>query len=122
MGNLKAQVRCGDDIDPSWFGARGRLGVGRLNENGEHLPTFCALHELCIMNTMFAKIRIYQFAWQHPGTKIWYCIDYVLMRHSQQHYCSDVKVFHSAECWTDYKQVCATLRLHPVFKRWTLCR
>ena len=31
-------------------------------------------------------------------------------------------VFRSAECWMDHRLVCATLRLHPVFKKQTSCR
>ena len=31
-------------------------------------------------------------------------------------------VFRSAECWTDHRLVCATLRLHPVFRKQTSCR
>ena len=99
-----------------------KFGVGRLNENREHLLIFCTMNGLCVMNTMFAKKRIYQYTWQHPGTKIWHCIDYVLMCHSQRHYCSDAEVFCSAECWTDHKLVCATLGLHPVFRKRTICR
>ena len=79
MGDFNARVGCGDDTDPSWLGVRGMFGVGRLNENGEHLLSFCALNGLCVMNTMFAKRRIHQYTWQHLGTKIWHCINYVLI-------------------------------------------
>ena len=95
MGDFNTRVGYGDDMDPSWLGVKGMFSVGHLNENGEHLLTFCTcvLNELCVMNIMFAKKRIYQYTWQHPRKKIWHCIDYVLMRHSQQHYCTDAKVF-----------------------------
>ena len=122
MGNFNARVGCGGDTDPSWLGVRGMFGVGRLNENGEHLLGFCALNGLYVMNTMFAKRRIHQYTWQHPGTKIWHCIDYVLMRHSQRCYCTDAMVFRSAECWTDHRLVCATLRFLPAFRRQISCR
>ena len=55
MGDFNTRVGCGGDPDPSWLGVRGMFGVGRLNENGEHLLSFCALNNLYIMNTMFAK-------------------------------------------------------------------
>jgi len=84
MGDFNARVGCGEDLDPSWLGVGGMFGVGKLNENGEHLLSFCAMNELCIMNTMFAKKRIHQYTWQHPGTKVWHCIDYILMCHSQR--------------------------------------
>ena len=89
MGDFIARVGCGDDTDPLWLRVKGMFGVGHLNEKGEHLLTFCAVNELCVMNTMFAKKRIYQYTWQHPETKVWHCIDYVLMCHSQRHYCTD---------------------------------
>ena len=31
-------------------------------------------------------------------------------------------VFRSAECWMDHRLVCATLRLHPVFRKQISCR
>ena len=55
MGDFNARVGCGDDTDPSWLGVRGMFGVGRLNENGEHLLSFCALNELCVMNTSLQR-------------------------------------------------------------------
>ena len=61
MGDFNARVGCGDETDPSWLGMRGKFGVSQLNKNGEYLLGFCAMNELCIMNTMFAKKRIYQY-------------------------------------------------------------
>ena len=58
MGDFNARVGCREDMDLSWLGVQGRFGVGKLNENGEHLLSFCAMNELCIMNTMFAKKSI----------------------------------------------------------------
>ena len=74
------------------------FGVGKINESGELLLSFCALNQLCVMNTMFEKKRIQQYTWQHPGTKNWHCIDYVLMRQSQHYFCTDFTVFRSAQC------------------------
>ena len=44
------------------------------------------------------------------------------MRHSQRRCCTDAMVFRSAECWTDHRLVCATLRLLPAFRKQTSCR
>ena len=75
MGDFNARVGCGNDMDPSWFGIKGKFGAGCLNENGEHLLTFCAINELCVMNTMFAKKRIYQYSYmatsQHEGMALY---------------------------------------------------
>ena len=52
---------------------------------------------------------------------MWHYIDYILMCHSQRQYCTDAMVFRSAECWTDHRLVCATLRLAPVFRKRPSC-
>ena len=86
-------------------------GVGELNESGEDLLSFCALNELTIMNTMFEKASIFKHTWQHPGTKHWHCIDYIIMRRADRSLCYDVSVRRSAECWTDHKLLCMKLGL-----------
>jgi len=45
MGDFNARVGCGEVMDPFWLGVRGMFGVGKLNENGEHLLSFCAMNE-----------------------------------------------------------------------------
>jgi len=97
MGDFNARVGCGEVMGSSCLKVRGMFGVGILNENGEHLLSFCALNKLCVMNTMFAKKKIHQYTWQHPGTKVWHCIDYILTCHSQRRYCIDATVFRSVD-------------------------
>ena len=63
----------------SWDGQKGCHGVGKMNESGEALLSFCALNELVIMNTTFEKKDIQyvsKYTWEHPGSKKWHCIDY----------------------------------------------
>ncbi len=82
---------------------RGQHSVGQVNVNGEALLSWYAQNGLAVMNTMFQKKRIHQYTWQHPGSKQWHCIDYILMRQSQRNQCCDVRVLRSADCWTDHK-------------------
>ena len=96
---------------PTHRSCPGYHGVGELNESGEDLLSFCALNELTIMNTMFEKASIFKHTWQHPGTKHWRCIDYIIMRRADRSLCYDVSVRRSAECWTDHKLLCAKLGL-----------
>ena len=60
LGDFNARVGSGERVgnNPSWNGVRGCHGVGKMNENGEALLTFCALNELVIMNTTFEKKNI----------------------------------------------------------------
>ena len=62
-----------------WEGVRGYHGVGKINKSGKALLSFCTLNKLTIMNTWFEKNSIYKYTWQHPGSKIWHCTDYVRM-------------------------------------------
>ena len=61
----------------------GLHGVGKVNEAGQELLSFCALNRLAVMNTYFEIKSIYKHTWQHPGSKKWHCIDYVTMRQKQ---------------------------------------
>ena len=88
-----------------------RHGVGKMNENGEALLTYCALNELAIMNTTFEKKNIHKYTWQHPGSKQWHCIDYIIMRQAQRRLCYDAAVLRTAECWTDHKLLRAKVKL-----------
>ena len=104
-----SSVRC--EEDPAWDGVRGLHGVGKMNEAGEVLLSFCALNEMAIMNTYFQKKTSHKHTWQHPGSKKWHCIDFVIMRKNQRRLCNDVFVMRSVECWTDHKLLKAKLML-----------
>jgi hypothetical protein len=82
-----------------------------MNDAGADLLSFCALNELTIMNTCFEKKEIHKFTWQHPRSKQWHCIDYVIMHQKQRRLCRDVGVIHSADCWTDPKLLCAKVMM-----------
>ena len=82
VGDFNARVGSSERWEDSlmWDGVRGCHGAGKMNESGEALLSFCALNELTIMNTCFEKKNINKYTWQHPGSKKWHCIDYVMMR------------------------------------------
>ena len=85
--------------------------MGKVNEAGAELLTYCALNELTIMNTHFKKKNIHKFTWQHPGSKQWHCIDYVIVHQKQRRLCRDVGVVRCAERWTDHKLLCARISM-----------
>ena len=82
LGNFNARVGAGSsEMETSqWDGVKGQHGVGKTNEAGTSLITFCALNGLTVMNAWFEKKDMYKYIWQHPGSKKWHCIDYILMR------------------------------------------
>ena len=79
MGGFNAKVGSSERQGATWYGVRGYERIGKLNESGEVLLSFCVLNELVNMNTYFEK-NIYKYTWQHPGNKPLHCIDYVIMR------------------------------------------
>ena len=87
-------------------------GTGKMNEAGRELLTFSALNKLTITNTYFEKKTIHKNTWQHPGSKKWHCIDYVIMRQSQRRLCADVGVLTCADSGTDHKLLVAKVQLH----------
>ena len=68
----------------------------RKDEMGAELLFFCVLNELAITNTHFEKKQIHKQTWQHPGNKKMHCIDYMIMRQSQQRVCDDMAIVSSA--------------------------
>jgi len=68
-------------LDPTsynveWSGVKGIHGVGNVNEARRVLLTFCAVNDLALMNSWYEKKDIYKYTWQHPGSRIWHCIDF----------------------------------------------
>ena len=111
VGDFNARVGSSErQEEDMWNDVRGCHGVGRINESGEALLSWCALNSLVVMNTTFENIH--KYTWQHPGCKQWHCIDYIIMRQKQRSWCCDVSVLRSADCWTDHKLLCAQMRLH----------
>ena len=64
--------------------------MGKMNEAGQALLSFCSLNEMAIMNTYLKKKTSHKHTWQHSGSKKWHCIDYVIMRKTQRRLCNDV--------------------------------
>ena len=118
VGDFNARVGSGvRGEDNVWNGVRGCHGVGRMNESGEALLSWCALNGLVVMNSMYEKKRIHKYTWQHPGSKQWHCIDHIIMRQRQRHLCCDVSVMRSADCWTDHKLLRAQLKVRRFTKK-----
>ena len=49
------------------------------------------------MNTSFEKRDVYKYTWQHPGSKLWHCIDYILMRLYEREFCHDESVLRKTD-------------------------
>ena len=114
--NAKVESNQLDSSNAEWSSVRGNHGVGNVNEAGRTLLTLCAVNVLTVINTLYEKRDIYKYTWQHPGSKMRHCIDYVLMKQSQRNFCGGVSVIRRADCWANHKLLCAkiTLRHEPL--------
>ena len=104
LGDFNARVGSRLEGDMWWY-ERGPHGYGDLNEAGRELLTFLAINEATVCNTWFMKRDISKQTRQHPKSKRWHCIDYVIMRKAHRRKCLNVAVVRGADCNTDHRMV-----------------
>ena len=109
LGDFNDRVGSRGAEDDHWQRVRGPCCLGGVNGAGADLLHFLLLSEATICNTCFQKKNIYKQTWQHPMTKRWYCIDYVMMRQKDRRRCVDAEVKRGAECHTDHQLLRAKL-------------
>ena len=90
---------------------RGRHGREITNNAEKELLGFLSTQQANVCNTWFRKKEIHRETWQHPKSKQWSCIDYVIMRESDRRMCSDITVKSGAECNTDNQFLRASVRM-----------
>jgi exonuclease III len=107
-GDFNARV--GRDSD-AWKGTIGKHGLGKMNENGQRLLSFCTENDLCITNTMFQQRDMYKGTWMHPRSKTWHLIDYFIVRRKFLKDVQLTRAMRGAECWTDHRLIRSTFRM-----------
>ena len=109
LGDFNARV--GRDCH-LWENIIGKEGVGNCNANGLLLLGLCAEHNLSVTNTMFRLPTRYKTTWQHPRSKHWHMLDYVIVRQCHRRYVKVTKVVRGADdCWTDHRLVISHMNL-----------
>ena len=95
-----------------WTGTIGKEGVGKVNDNGTLLLTKCAEHNLVITNTLFRQKNKHKVSWQHPRSKHWHLIDYIIVRAcDQQDVLKTRAVTGADESWTDHRLISSIMRI-----------
>jgi len=127
LGDFNAQVgsrtnRNDDDDSDIWDGVLGPHGYGTVNDAGKELLSFLSCHQATICNTYFKKKDAHKQTWQHPRSKKWHCIDFVVVDQQNRRYCTDVTVQRRAFCNTDHHLVCAKFCFEKTYHRRTFRR
>ena len=113
LGDFNARVGSRES-DEQWAGVRGPHGFGAANDAGKELLSLLASHQATVCNTWFEKRDIHKQSWQHPRSRQWSSIDFVVMRQRDRRVCVDVAAKRGAVCNTDHHLVCAKFRLGGV--------
>jgi len=117
LGDFNARV---STDDRTWGDIIGKHGVGNFNSNGLRLLNTCSEFDLLVTNTLFQQRDQLKTTWQHPRSKHWHMLDYVMVHRRDRQDVLLARAMRGAECWTDHKMVRALVRLQirpPVHKR-----
>ena len=91
MGDFNARVGTEHLV---WSKVIGQHGVGKMNHNGLRLLSLCAEHQLVITNTIFQMKNRLNTTWQHPHSKHWHLLDYVIDRQKDRKDVLTTRVMH----------------------------
>ena len=112
LGDLNARVGKNYHL---WEKILGRHGIGNCNGNGLRLLSLCAEHDLAITNTMFQLRNIHKTTWQHPRSRHWHMLDYVMVRQRDLHEVKITRAMRGANAATDHRMLrsAMTLKIRP---------
>ena len=101
-----------------------RTVLEKLNENGLRLLTLCSEYQLVITNTLFQLKNKFKTSWQHPRSKHWPLLDYIIVRQADRKEVRVTRAMRGADCWTDHRLIRAkfTLELRPPLRKTPPCR
>ena len=109
LGDFNARVGCNHEV---WSPAIGRFGRGNCNTNVERLLALCTKFQLAITNTFFNLPNHHYNYWQHPRSKRWHLLDYIITRRVHLSDVCITRAMRGAEFSTDHILIRSKIRLH----------
>src|SRR3989442_914724 len=97
MGDFNAIV--GERSDEKVIG---KYGLGKRNDRGEMLSSFCKKNQLVVTNTWFQQEKRRRYTWKSPGDKARYQLDYILVRQRYRNGVKCCKSWPGADVFTDH--------------------
>ena len=86
--------------DEQWSVVIGPHEYGPENDSCKELLSFLPTHQATVCNTWFEEKNMFVQTWQHPNSKQWRCIDFVIMRQRDKRKCLLM--------WLQGGELCAT--------------
>ena len=107
MGDFNAKP---GDIEERESGV-GKFGLGRRNDNGERLASFCNVNELILTNTCFKHHERNRYTWLSPDGNTRNQIDHIAIDKRWFSSMLDAKSYPGADGDSDHNLVIAKMRL-----------
>ena len=108
MGDLNAKI--GQDNE-GWEKVMGQHGLGRMNENGKRLATFCGNSNLVIDGSLFKHRDIHKITWTSPNARDQNQIDHIIINGSYRSSLMDTRAMRGADVSSDHHMVMGKVRL-----------
>ena len=89
----------------------GQQGLGRINENGERLVTFCGNNDLVIDGSLSKHRDIHKITWASPNARDQNQIDHFIINGRYRASLMDTRAMRGADANSDHHMVMGKVRL-----------
>ena len=107
MGDLNAKIGEGNE---GWEKVMRQHGLGRMNENGERLATFCGNNDLVIGGSLFKHRDIQKITWTSPNARDQNQIDHIIINGRYRGSLMDTRAMRGADANSDHHMVMGKVR------------
>ena len=88
------------------------MGKVHATQMENYFISFCAEQQMTVSNTLFQMPDKWFYSWQHPRSKRYHLLDYVLVRQSDIQDITSTRIMRGADCSTDHFLVRTICKFH----------